>query len=170
MFQISIDPKDNINYVDAYGIVKFTDWTLVGGKMKTGTIPHHDDSETILVGNNAQSLLAQVDIAQHLRDYILLSAVGELYRTHYRQRLNLPYVLPFGQVHCGCCRWSYPYSSARATQASPIHDFEAYFMISDSYTLPPIPPSLWRCSILAFCLASSSFFPLPPFLPYFAPT
>jgi hypothetical protein len=105
-------------------------------------IKHSDDSITILIGNSAQSILAHVDIAQHLKDYVLLYAIIELHRNLYQRIIYQPYVLPFGQVHCGCCRWSYPYSSARATLSSTIYNFKAYFMISDSSILPSIPSHL----------------------------
>jgi hypothetical protein len=113
-------------------------------KMKMGSILDYDDSNAILIGKSAQSILAQVDIAQHLRDYILLDALIELHRNDYQHLIYLPYVLPFGQVHCGCCRWNHPYSSARATLASPIHHFKAYFMTSDSSIRPSIPTHLIR--------------------------
>jgi hypothetical protein len=116
----------------------------VDEKTKIGIILDHDDSNTILIGNNAQSILAQVDMVQHLKNDILLRAMIELYKNHYQQAITLPYVLPYDQVHCGCCRWSGPYSSARATLASPRHDFEAYFMISDSSILPSTPTHLIR--------------------------
>jgi hypothetical protein len=114
--------------------------------MKTGTIPHHDDSNTILVGNNAQSVLARVDIAQHIKDDVLLCSVLKLYTDHYQQFINLPYLLPFRQVHCGCCKWSLddPYSSVRVAVVSPTHDFRAYFMISDSPIPPAVPAHLYR--------------------------
>jgi hypothetical protein len=112
--------------------------------MKIGRILDYDDLNTILIGNNTQSILAQVDIAQHLKDCLLMGALIELHRNVCQHSIYRPYVLPFGQVHCGCCRWSYPYSSARATLASPIHDFGAYFMISDSSIQPSIPPPLIR--------------------------
>jgi hypothetical protein len=113
-------------------------------KIKIGRIPDYDNSNTILIGNSAQAILAQVDIAQHLRDYILRGALIELHRRDYQHFISQPYVLPFGQVHCHCCRWSYPYSSARAALASPIHEYEAYFMISDSSIPLSISPHLIR--------------------------
>jgi hypothetical protein len=112
-------------------------------KMKIYNIPDYD-LKTIFIGNSAQSILAQVDIAQDLKDYVLLGALMELYRHDYQHFIYLPYVLPFGQVHCGCCTWSYPYSSARATLALPTHHFKAYFMISDSSIKPSIPTHLTR--------------------------
>jgi hypothetical protein len=113
-------------------------------KAKIDIILNDDDSNTLLIGNSAQSILAQVDIAQHLKDYVLLWAIIELQKSQYQSHIYLPYVLPFEQVHCGCCRWNYPYSSARATLASPIHDYKAYFMISDSSITPFILPHLIR--------------------------
>jgi hypothetical protein len=166
---ISNDPKDAINYVDAYGSVRFTNWMFIDEKMKTDTMPCLDTSWTKLAGSNAQSVLGQPEIAQDLKNYILECILFQscIYYIYQQQHKCLPSLLPFGQVHCGCCRWSYPNSSARVTLASPTYDFESYFITSDSSIPPIVPPHVvglmdWQDWQDSLCARSSSVFAIQP--------
>jgi hypothetical protein len=67
------------------------------------------------IGGRIQSVLALVD-DQDVKDHLLLNAIYLIYRA--AQSIVLPYPLPFGQAHCLCCKWSYPFSSARAVLPS----------------------------------------------------
>jgi hypothetical protein len=67
------------------------------------------------VGGSIQSVLAFVD-DQDVKDHLLLDVFYQIYRAV--QPIVLPYPLPFGQAHCLCCDWIYPFSSARAVLPS----------------------------------------------------
>jgi hypothetical protein len=72
------------------------------------------------IGGGIQSVLALVD-DQDVRDHLLLDAIDQMYWA--TELIVLPYPLSFGQAHCLCCKWSYPFSSARAVLPSCIATF-----------------------------------------------
>jgi hypothetical protein len=67
------------------------------------------------IGGSIESVLALVD-DQDVKDHLLWNAISQIYQA--AQPIFLPYPLPFGQAHCLCCKWSYPFSSARAVLPS----------------------------------------------------
>jgi hypothetical protein len=75
-----------------------------------------------------QSVLALVD-DQDVKDHLLWHTSYQIYQA--AQFIFLPYPLPFGQAHCLCCKWSYPFSSARAVLPSCRTTFTTYITIGD---------------------------------------
>jgi hypothetical protein len=63
-------------------------------------------------------------------DWLLWDAISEIYEA--TQPVVLPYLFPFGQAHCLCCKWGYPHSSARAVLPSFRTTFTTYFTTGDS--------------------------------------
>jgi hypothetical protein len=80
------------------------------------------------IGSNIQSVLALVD-DQDVKDQLLWHAIYQIYRAI--QLIVLPYPLSFGQAHCLCCKWSYPFSSARAVLPSCRTTFMTCITIGD---------------------------------------
>jgi hypothetical protein len=95
------------------------------------TIPHTDRPFT---GNNVQSVLASVNDAQDTKNRLLHDIFFETYTD--RQQIVLPYLLPFKQAHCRCCRWSYPLSSARAILPPYTTDLVTRFTTAGSHSQP----------------------------------
>jgi hypothetical protein len=80
---------------------------MVLTEKKEGILPYYD---RLFAGVSIQSVLASSDDAQDIKD-------GKAFLTQVyesRQQITLPYPLPFGQAHCVCCKWSYPFSSSCA--------------------------------------------------------
>jgi hypothetical protein len=101
-----------VNYVDQHGIVKFVNWMVLTEK-KEGVLPYYD---RLFAGISIQSVLASANDAQDIKNALIHRILNEVY--YNRQQITLPYPLPFGQAHCVCCRWSYPFSSACAVLPS----------------------------------------------------
>jgi hypothetical protein len=80
------------------------------------------------IGSGIQSVLALVD-DQDVKDHLLWSAIDQIYKA--AQSIVLPYPLPFSQAHCLCCKWSYPFSSARAVLPSRRTTFATWITIGD---------------------------------------
>jgi hypothetical protein len=80
------------------------------------------------IGGNIQSVLALVD-DQGVRDHILLDALNCIYQV--TPSIVLPCSLPFSQSHCLCCKWSSPFSSARAALPSCRTPFMTCITIGD---------------------------------------
>jgi hypothetical protein len=80
------------------------------------------------IGGSIESVLALVD-DQDVKDHLLLDVFHQTYWAG--QHIVLPYPLPFGQAHCLCCKWSYPFSSARAVLPSRRTTFTTYITIGD---------------------------------------
>jgi hypothetical protein len=80
------------------------------------------------IGSNIQSVLVLVD-DQEVKDRLLWDVIYEIYWA--AQLLVLPYPLPFSQAHCLCCKWSYPFSSARAVLLSCRTAFMTCITIGD---------------------------------------
>jgi hypothetical protein len=80
------------------------------------------------IGGGIHSVLALVD-DQDVKDRLLLDAIIQIYQA--AQHIVLPYPLPFGQAHCLCCKWSYPFSSARAVLPSCRTPFTTCITIGD---------------------------------------
>jgi hypothetical protein len=83
------------------------------------------------IGCSIRSVLALLD-DQDVRVHLLWDALCQIYRA--TQAIVLPYPLPFGQAHCLCCKWSYPFSSARAVLPSRITTFTTCITIGDRAT------------------------------------
>jgi hypothetical protein len=80
------------------------------------------------IGGSIPSVLALVD-DQEVKDHLLWNAIYQIYMA--TQPMVLPYPLPFSQAHCPCCKWSYPFSSARAALPSCRTTFVTYITIGD---------------------------------------
>jgi hypothetical protein len=80
------------------------------------------------IGGSIESVLALVD-DQDVRDRLLWNAIYQIYWA--AQLIALLYPLHFGQAHCLCCKWSYPFSSSRAVLASCRTTFTTYITIGD---------------------------------------
>jgi hypothetical protein len=84
------------------------------------------------IGGSIRSVLALVD-DQEVKDHLLWDAIYQIYQA--AQCIFLPYPLPFGQAHCLCCKWSHPFSSARALLLPPCRTlFTTYITIGDRPT------------------------------------
>jgi hypothetical protein len=82
------------------------------------------------IGSGIQSVLALADDQDVELDHLLLEAIDQIYWA--TQLIVLPYPLPFGQAHCLCCNWSYPFSSARAILPSCRAIFTTCITIGDN--------------------------------------
>jgi hypothetical protein len=80
------------------------------------------------IGCSIRSVLALLD-DQDVRDHLLWVALCQIYWA--AQAIVLPYPLPFGQAHCLCCKWSYPFSSAHAVLLSCRTTFMTYITVGD---------------------------------------